>query len=270
MAKHVIKGVSYHIDQCGEGFPLLLLHGFTGDTSTWHPFCEPWGKHSSLIMVDIMGHGQTDSPEALERYEMTSAADDLNALLDALEIEQVDVLGYSMGGRLAITFGIRYPHRVRKFILESASPGLALEEQRIERKNQDKQLASFILEKGIERFVAHWESIPLFQTQQRLPENVRNGIRKQRLMNSKIGLANSLMGMGTGSQPSWWEEMAKIPFEVLLMTGSLDKKFCDIAEKMGNLIENCLWVKVEHCGHTIHVEEPELFGTIVSGFLQHT
>jgi 2-succinyl-6-hydroxy-2,4-cyclohexadiene-1-carboxylate synthase len=270
MAIFDIKGASYHVEIAGEGFPLLLLHGFTGDAATWHPFRERWGTHSQLLMVDLIGHGKTDSPEALERYDILSVADDLNALLDEWKVEKTDVLGYSMGGRLAITFALRYPHRVRKLILESTSPGLEQEAQRIERQANDRQLASFILEEGIERFVSRWEGIPLFQTQERLPEVVRARIRQQRLSNSKIGLANSLIGMGTGAQPSWWGELEQIPCEVLILTGTLDKKFCDIAERMVKKLKNGQWVKIEHCGHTIHVEEPEIFGTIVKEFLQHT
>lgn len=92
----------------------------------------------------------------------------------------------------------------------------------------------------------------------------------QRLKNSKIGLANSLIGMGTGAQPSWWDELEKLPHEVLLITGSLDQKFCEIAKMMKIKIKNCRWINVEGCGHAIHVEKPEKFGTIVSGFLSQS
>lgn len=120
-----IEKVSYHIETCGEGFPLLLLHGFTGASSTWTAFCEDWGKHSSLIIPDIIGHGNTEAPEQLNRYKIESAAKDLNDILTKLGVEKVDLLGYSMGGRLALTFAILFPDKIRKLILESTSPGIA-------------------------------------------------------------------------------------------------------------------------------------------------
>jgi 2-succinyl-6-hydroxy-2,4-cyclohexadiene-1-carboxylate synthase len=101
-----VNNLTYHVEVCGEGFPLLLLHGFTGDSSTWTPFCPVWGRHSKLIIPDIIGHGATESPEDMKRYTIESVAEDLILLLDQLEINQIDVLGYSMGGRLALTIAI--------------------------------------------------------------------------------------------------------------------------------------------------------------------
>ncbi|EIJ79355.1 alpha/beta hydrolase fold protein [Bacillus methanolicus PB1] len=268
--KYVLNGVHYHVDTFGDGFPLILLHGFTGDSSTWNPFCKSWSSHSRLIMIDIIGHGKTESPEESNRYHILSAADDLLSLIEQLGIEKADILGYSMGGRLALTFAVRYPHRVRKLILESSSPGLILEEERQERRIQDEKLSSFILEKGIEPFISYWENIPLFRSQQTLPKSVRDRLREQRLKNSKIGLANSLIGMGTGSQPSWWDELEYLPHETLLVTGSFDQKFCGIAKKMKIKIKNCRWININGCGHAIHVEEPKKFDTIVSEFLTHS
>jgi len=261
--------VSYHVEMCGSGFPLVLLHGFTGDSSTWTPFCDKWGGHSRLIIPDIIGHGKTDSPHDASRYQIESAARDIKEILDQLGIKQIDLLGYSMGGRLALTFAILFPEYVRKLILESSSPGLRTEEERKQRRMKDAELAEFIIEKGIKPFVDHWEKIPLFSTMQRLSPEINEIIRRQRLGNTAQGLANSLLGMGTGSQPSWWERLHDLSAEVLLVTGKEDTKFCGIAEKMAAAIKNVTWLTVENSGHTIHVEETEKFGTMISDFLSN-
>ncbi|PLR79419.1 2-succinyl-6-hydroxy-2,4-cyclohexadiene-1-carboxylate synthase [Bacillus sp. V3-13] len=268
--KYVINGLNFHVKQCGDGFPLILLHGFTGDSSGWESFCKLWGDHSKLIMPDIIGHGKTDCPNSPERYRIESAAEDLRDLLDQMEIDQADVLGYSMGGRLALTFAVKYPDRVRKLILESASPGLNSAEERANRRNADKQLAGFILEKGVAEFIAYWEETPLFASQKTLAEEERKIIRQQRLKNSAIGLANSLIGMGTGTQPSWWKELTNVMNNTLLITGTLDDKFCRIAALMSEKLPQNQWIKVDKAGHAVHVEQPEKFGTIVSEFLIHT
>lgn len=270
MMKHVIDGIRYNIETCGEGFPLILLHGFTGDANTWLPFCKYWGSKSQLIAIDIIGHGKTDSPAEIDRYRMMSVVDDLFLIMEKLKVEKADVLGYSMGGRLALSFAFKYPKKVRKLILESSSPGLKTIEERKDRVKSDEKLAKFIEEKGIETFTKYWEGIPLFSSQQNLPESIKNSLRIQRLKNSVVGLANSLKGMGTGAQPSWWESLPDLEAETLLITGSLDRKFCRIAEEMKEKIARCDHRIVEGCGHAIHLEDQEKFATIVDGFLSNT
>lgn len=268
--KYEINGVKYHLEEKGKGFPLLLFHGFTGDSHTWEPFYEDWSTHSRLIAIDIIGHGKSDSPQEIERYDIISVVKDMKKILEQMGIEKVDLLGYSMGGRLALSFAVLYPEFVRKLILESSSPGLVSETERENRRRQDEKLAKFIVEQGIEKFVDYWENIPLFATQKRLPHTVQAVIREQRLTNSTIGLHNSLVRMGTGAQPSWWQYLHKLEAESLLLTGSLDEKFCSIAESMAAAIKKCEWLKVDGCGHAIHVENPDIFGTIVRRFLSNT
>jgi 2-succinyl-6-hydroxy-2,4-cyclohexadiene-1-carboxylate synthase len=102
-----------------------------------------------------------------------------------------------------------------------------------------------------------------------LPETVQAAVRKQRLGNSPRGLAGSLMGMGTGVQPSWWDSLEQLDSEVLLISGELDQKFCQIAEKMATALKNGKWVMMKNSGHAIHVEDREKFGKIVSDFLSN-
>src|SRR5579875_310614 len=262
------EGLQYHVEIYGNGFPLVLLHGFTGDSSTWSPFHEQWGTHSQLIIPDIIGHGQTELSHDVNRYKMEKAASDLKTILDQLKVSRIDLLGYSMGGRLALSFAILFPGRVRKLILESSSPVLLMESERKRRRESDAKLAQFIREQGVKAFVDYWDDIPLFATMKRLPSAVKEKIRKQRLNNSSEGLANSLLGMGTGSQPSWWgPPLRNLDCEVLLVTGKEDEKFCGIAHNMMKELKNASWITVENSGHTIHVEEFEKFGTIVSDFV---
>ncbi|RSD27859.1 2-succinyl-6-hydroxy-2,4-cyclohexadiene-1-carboxylate synthase [Mesobacillus subterraneus] len=268
--KTMINGVRYNVEQCGDGFPLVLLHGFTGAASTWKPFCPIWSEHSKLLMVDLIGHGETDSPQDAERYNILQTAHDLKNLLDESGIEKTDMLGYSMGGRAAITFASLYPDRIRKMVLESTTPGLENQADREARIIQDEKLAARIETDGLTDFINFWESIPLFRSQLNLSEEVREQIRSQRLSNDSVGLTNSLRGMGTGAQPSWWEQLENFEFETLLITGELDEKFCKIATDMAARLPKPTHLTINGCGHAIHVEEREKFGTIVSEFLSNT
>ncbi|MGX2961352.1 2-succinyl-6-hydroxy-2,4-cyclohexadiene-1-carboxylate synthase [Peribacillus sp. JNUCC 23] len=264
--KLVCRSVEYHIDIIGHGEPLLLLHGFTGSLETWR-FLWPIQKKYQLIMVDIIGHGATESPHNAERYTMLEAAKDIREILEKLSIQKTHVLGYSMGGRLALSFACLFPELVQSLILESASPGLKTEAARQERRIQDAKLADKIVEKGISAFVDDWENIPLFDSQKKMSQEKQKAVRRERLANTELGLCNSLLGMGTGNQPSWWNQLENLSMPILLLTGELDNKFCDIARLMQSLIKDCEWQIINDAGHAIHVEDEEKFGKIVSEFL---
>lgn len=269
--KFVVNEVSYHVEVCGKGFPLVMLHGFTGRGSNWSPFCTILGKNSKLIMPDIIGHGATETSSLEEdKYLLPSVAKDFIKIIDEFGFEKVDILGYSMGGRLAIAMAILFPDRVRNLILESASPGLKTDLERKERRNSDADLATTIIENGVEAFVDYWEDIPLFESQKFLSPEIRASIRAQRLMNDPKKLGNSLLGMGTGMQPCYWHRLHEIEADVLMIVGDLDHKFCQIAEDMQKSLKKGQIFKVNGCGHAIHVEQPEKFGTIVSEFLSNT
>lgn len=257
------NGVTYHVEITGKGSSLILLHGFTGDTRTWHPFISQWQDQNQLIMIDILGHGKTDSPKDPERYRIEKVAQDIREILNELYIEQTHILGYSMGGRLALTFTILYPDKVRSLFLESSSPGLEEVEEREKRVNQDEVLAQMILEKGLETFVDYWENIPLFATQSTLDDSIRERIRNQRLEQNPVGLANSLRGMGTGRQPSWWKKLRAVTVPTFLLCGEQDKKFCRINKRMKQLLPNGKFITFSQVGHAIHVEDPVNFGKMV-------
>jgi len=265
--KFVIHGQTYYVEMYGSGQPLLLLHGFTGSCRTWHPFVETWGEHMQCIAIDIVGHGRTDAPSSVERYHIETVAKHIATLLEQLEIKKAHVLGYSMGGRLALTFAVRYPHLVQTLILESSSPGLKTEKERIKRREEDERLAQFIEQHGVASFVERWENIPLFSSLQRLPLDVQQQLREERLQHQAIGLANSLRGMGTGAQPSWWDTLHQLTMPTLLICGENDEKFCRIASEMVQLLPNGTLITVPHAGHVVHIEQRERFCTLVQQFV---
>ncbi|HRF97559.1 MAG TPA: alpha/beta fold hydrolase, partial [Aggregatilineales bacterium] len=97
-----------------------------------------------------------------------------------LNIPSCTVLGYSMGGRLALAFAIFHPQRVSKLILESSSAGLELAEERLARITSDESLAERIITGGIASFVAEWENVPLWKTQS---PAIKEKLRDNRLKN---------------------------------------------------------------------------------------
>lgn len=261
-----IRGIDYNVEVISNGEPIVLLHGFTGCIANWNHILAEFPQHQ-LVLIDIIGHGKTESPSDPSRYEMNEVVKDIVDILDTLSINRANILGYSMGGRLALSVAASFPERVKTLILESSSPGLNTPEERHNRKVSDEKLAEEILSHGVEKFVQRWEEIPLFSTQDQLSLETKQKLRLLRLQNNPVGLANSLIGMGTGSQPSWWEQLPSIEIPVLLLCGEWDIKFCDIAKNMHKYLPTSYLKEINHAGHTIHVEQPRIFGKIVSEFL---
>jgi 2-succinyl-6-hydroxy-2,4-cyclohexadiene-1-carboxylate synthase len=264
-----LNGITYSYMLRGEGPSLLLLHGFTGCKENWSFLIERLSKNYKVIAIDLLGHGKTESPQIVERYVFERVCEDLYEFLEELSISSVHILGYSMGGRIALAFSSIYPSKVSSLILESSSPGLMSEEERFHRKKADEALAIDIINNGVSAFVDKWEEIPLFASQKQLHIHKQNRIRVQRLQNNPLGLANSLKGMGTGRQPSYWDKLSSVKIPVLLLCGELDRKFCEIAARMKERIPQATIFQIPGVGHAIHVEQPDVFGEIVDEFL-HT
>jgi 2-succinyl-6-hydroxy-2,4-cyclohexadiene-1-carboxylate synthase len=198
---------------------------------------------------------------------MEQCTQDVAQLIEQQSLAPVNLLGYSMGGRLALYLAATRPELVTTLILESASPGLELEEERRTRVRHDEELANEIERDGVEAFVNYWEGIPLFASQASLAKEARQALREQRLENRALALANSLRGMGAGAQPSMWERLPLLEKPTLVMTGELDEKYVKLGERMTKEIPAALQEVVEGAGHTIHLEQPEKFEELVRFFL---
>ena len=260
-------GLTYCYVEAGSGPVVLLLHGFTGSKADWAPLIESLAPDYRIVAVDLPGHGESDAPADPSRYEMAMVARDLGALLAHLQVKRAHLLGYSMGGRLALYLALTQPTRWQSLALESASPGVATEAERSERRRQDMTLADFIEREGIEAFVKRWERLPLFASQVNLPEEVRQRHRERRLENRPLGLAGSLRGMGTGMQPAMWETLAELTLPSLLIVGELDEKFVALAREMLRSMPQALLTIVPQAGHTLHLEKPDVFAAVVQRWL---
>lgn len=259
--------VTYYGASYGNGDRVLvLLHGFTGTHRTWLSFVEHVSNDFRILCIDLLGHGQTESPLDAQRYDITRVAADLIAILDQQNIAQAHFIGYSMGGRVALTTAVLYPERVASLILESSTPGLKTEQERFERCQNDQKLAQQLLRDGLEAFIDMWEQLPLFQGIRSLPIEVQRSLRKERLSHNPLGLANSLIGMGTGAMPSLWEHLPHLTMPVQLITGEQDEKFVQIAKSMTTYNTTFKHISIPMAGHTVHLEQPKAFLEVVRNF----
>ncbi len=267
MADIRVRGVSYHLDDRGAGRTLVLLHGLTGRAASWRAHFAPLTRHFRVIALDLLGHGLSSIPSDPLRYHIEEAAADLIAVLQQIDALPAALLGYSMGGRLALYTALTYPQAFSALILESATPGIREADDRAERAAKDEGLATGILTHGIQAFVDSWEQLPMFATQRTMPPERIALQREIRLANDAVGLANSLRGMGTGAQPSLWERLGELTMPVLLITGSEDAKFAAIAQEMQGAIPHARHAVISGASHTLHVEQPAQFDDVITRFL---
>jgi 2-succinyl-6-hydroxy-2,4-cyclohexadiene-1-carboxylate synthase len=268
MALVNVNGVTFNIARAGTGPPLVLLHGFTGSTTTWAEHVPDFSLEFATVVVDLVGHGATSVPAEPERYRMEHAVADLTELLDRLNISRATLLGYSMGGRVALQFAVAQPATVAALVLESSSPGIADPAERAARVRSDEALADFIEQEGIAAFVNRWESLPLFASQTRLPAATREALHRQRLANDPVGLANSLRGLGQGAQPPLHDRLGEVEAPALLIVGEEDAKFRCLAAGMSSAMPAARVGTIAGAGHAPHLEQPQAFRRMVLDFLR--
>lgn len=115
--RQVVNGVDYYYAVYGRGEPLLVLHGGLGSIDMFAPVLPALTKNRKVIAVDLHGHGRT--PLGDRPFRIESIADDMAEIVKALGHENVDVLGYSLGGGVALRMAIQKPERVRRLVLVS-------------------------------------------------------------------------------------------------------------------------------------------------------
>ena len=243
---------------------VLLLHGFTGSHLTWNRLCDALEGDYFFVIPDLPGHGNSFSKAGMGVSQISDALLDL---LDDLGVEKTALLGYSMGGRIALDFAMKYPDRLVCLILESTSPGIQDQNEREARKLKDETLAEEIERNGLTWFVDKWENQELFATQLDLDPYERQKIRNERLGNSASGLAASLQSAGTGSMRPLWSQLAELRTPVLLIVGEKDEKYSAAAKKMMGLMSDCMIKIIKNAGHATHLENHQEFEETVKQFL---
>ena len=245
---------------------VTLLHGFTGSSTSWGDAVSRCLHRAGLdaSYADLPGHGRRAGEVEPARFSLSATLAGVRA---AHGRAAGSLIGYSMGGRLALHFARRHPDLVDRLVLESASPGLESDPERSARRVADEKLAVLLEREGVEAFVRHWEGIPLFASQQALPVDQRAALRRARLANDARSLAASLRAIGTGVLPSLWSDLGSVDMPVLILVGALDTKFVDIGRRMSDRLPRATLRVIEGAGHNVHLERPEEWCGAVSAFL---
>ncbi|HZP97420.1 MAG TPA: 2-succinyl-6-hydroxy-2,4-cyclohexadiene-1-carboxylate synthase [Candidatus Limnocylindria bacterium] len=265
---HVAGDLALHVEARGSGEATLLLHGFTESGRAWNPLVAALRGSLHTVTVDLIGHGRSGAPDDAARYAMERVPGDLCSVLDALGIARAHLVGYSLGGRVALRTVLDAPGRVGALILVSASAGIADPAERRMRRTSDLAFAERIEREGTRRFVDEWESLELFASERALPAARRAALRRERLAQRPRGLANSLHGMGQGAMEPLWDRLGEIRAPVLVVTGAQDARYGALAADLVSRIAGARHVALPETGHAVHRERPPELAALIAEFLR--
>jgi 2-succinyl-6-hydroxy-2,4-cyclohexadiene-1-carboxylate synthase len=247
---------------------VLLLHGFTGSLEDWHDIFPLLNERFNYVGIDLIGHGKSDSPTDNKKYESESLINQIEDILTYLSVNRVILLGYSMGGRVALNFAVSHPEKIKALILESTSAGIKNEWERTERIESDEDLASYLENNGTEEFAERWMDQDIFNTQRRFSDAKLQKIRRRIAQNSKTGLANTLRGFSTGKMPYLAERLNLIQSPVLLISGELDTKYCELDSELEKKFPDAKHTVIKNSGHNTHLEDKKRFIKAVNQYLE--
>jgi 2-succinyl-6-hydroxy-2,4-cyclohexadiene-1-carboxylate synthase len=238
---------------------LYALHGFTETDESW---TETLARDIPGLRSPLLpGHGGKPCPA---NASLASVAADLVATFPG---EPVDVLGYSMGGRLAIQLALDHPQRVRRLILISCHPGIRDPQERAVRHRRDESLAQVLEEDGIGPFMAWWETQPALRPSRPFPAAVAESVRARRLNQDPIGLAACLRALGGGAMDPVWGRLGELRMPSLLISGASDTRYMKIMEDMAAAMPDRRREVVLKSGHAVHRERPQVVAQMVGAFV---
>lgn len=248
-------------------FPaILFLHGFLGSGSDWQEIISVLPKDLHCVAPDLPGHGQTTKSSDPEAYSMSGTANAIEAMLDALKIGRCALVGYSMGGRLALYLALTRPQRWTRLVIESASPGIEDPLERDERRELDEKQAGKLQNEGVKAFLQSWYEQPLFKSLKRDKARFRE-LLERREMNDPVELVKSLRAMSAGVQPPLWDKLPQLGIPLLLIAGDQDAKYQQIAQRMASQCKDASLALVANAGHNVHVENPIEYAKLLRQFL---
>jgi 2-succinyl-6-hydroxy-2,4-cyclohexadiene-1-carboxylate synthase len=224
--------------------PVLFIPGFIQPASAWAPVAERLDPPTTLL--DHREH-------TFEGRLGEIAAAGAGGLL----------VGYSLGGRLALRAALRDPGRFAGLVTVGVTAGIEEAAERAARAEADERLASWIEAAPIEDVVAIWERQPLFADQSdALIEQQRAG----RLAQDPVALARLLRTAGQGVLDPVWSDLLTFQLPFLAIAGSRDEGYVSAAKKMADTAPNARAQIVEHAGHAAQLQQPEEVASLVAAF----
>ena len=261
-------GVSLYYEEVGVGTPVLFVHEFAGDHRSWAPQVRALARRHRCITYNARGFPPSDVPPEVTQYSHIKAADDVLAVLDGLGIERAHVVGLSMGGFATLQFGLRFPDRALSLLIAGAGYG-AEPGEREKFRNEADIIASKLRKEGMQAFADAYSVGPTrvqFQNKDPLGFAEFGAMLAE---HSAVGSANMQQGY-IKERPSIYDledRMRALTVPTLIVTGDEDWPCLNPNVFMKRVIPSAALLVVPNTGHTVNLEEPELFNQALANFV---
>ena len=231
---------------------ILALHGFTLGGAMFRELNQL--VDAPIVAPDLPGHGGRDGTGT----DWDEAVD--SVVESARTFQPATILGYSMGGRIALAAALRQPALFPRLVLVSTSLGIEDDDERADRLSSDEAHAAAIQRAGTaEEFVRSFGSMPFLQA-----PGSSIDLDSIRLANRSDGIAGALRGMGQGSQPYVGHSLHQLAMPVVWIAGSRDEKYTAIAEDAAAACPDGSVVVVD-AGHNVIAEQPAAVAAAMMG-----
>ena len=241
-------GVKIYYEVHGRGEPLLLSHGYSATSKMWEKQVDALADRYRVVVWDMRGHGQSDSPDDLARYSEAATVGDMAALLDACDAPRAIVGGLSLGGYMSLAFNASLPDRVRTLLLFDTGPGYKSDSARDEWNRNAEKRAVALETQGL---AALGRSREVSASQHR----------------SAKGLALAARGMLAQRDDRVIRSLPEIRVPALVLVGADDTPFHAATDYMAGKIPRATKVVIAGAGHAANLDQPEAFNRAVIDYL---
>jgi len=261
-------GVGLHWEESGSGTPILFVHEFAGDHRSWAPQVRHFAKSHRCITYAARGYPPSDVPRDVSSYSQARAMEDAVSVLDAAHAGKAHVVGLSMGGFATLHLVLTHPDRVLSAVVGGVGYGAQPEKQDQFRK-ESNAIADAFQSQGSAVVAESYAVGPArVQLQNKNPEAWRE-FKDALAQHDATGAANTMLGV-QATRPSLYamqEQLRVVRTPVLILAGDEDEGSLEASLMLKRAIPTSALLILPRTGHTLNLEEPELFNATVERFM---
>jgi len=259
--KITANGIEMNYEIKGEGKNLVLIHGYSDNLNMWYNQVPEFSKHYQVLSYDARGFGKSEISKG--PYSMDLYADDLYALLKALNIDSACLVGYSMGGRIGLTLALKYPDMVTGLVFANSGVG----GETTPEVEEARKMMLEVLKQGDIQAIAEMMAVASFSPdfKEKDPKTF-NKYKKIKLQNDPFPYVPIIEALFAAIENP--PDLSQVKCPALIIAGESDGFMpLDVAQSMKNAISNAV-LKVLPTGHASAIEIPDEFNAAVLEFLK--
>jgi pimeloyl-ACP methyl ester carboxylesterase len=260
-------GVKLYYEETGGGFPVLFAHEFAGDLESWEPQLRFLSRRYRCLAYNARGYPPSDVPEAREAYSQQQAVDDAVAVLQAAGVTHAHVVGLSMGGFTTLHLTLQRPDLVRAAVVAGTGYG-AHPDAHDAFRAEAETIARAFEQDGSAKVAERYAVGPArVQLQNKDPRGWTEFTRRL-AGHDAAGAAHTMRGVQK-ARPSLYDltdRLARVEVPVLIVSGDEDEGCLEPDLMLERTIPTAGLLVLPKTGHTVNLEEPQLFNDAVASF----